>query len=106
MDGEVDQIEDTSIESRGHILAGTLGVPADPLDVTLEEPRAKLPIRIQHLESPGLAPGEASLHPGQGRGTGWGGGRGGELQVGQRRKILQVVEVGNISLSQCVCCSS
>ena len=62
MDGKVDQIEDTSIESHGNISVGTLGVPANPLYVTLEEPRAQLPVSIQHLEGPGIPAGEAGLH--------------------------------------------
>ena len=62
MDGKVDQIESTAIESRGHLSAGTLGEPTNPLDVTLEEARAQLPVSVQHLESPGLPAGEAGLH--------------------------------------------
>ena len=105
MDGKVDQIEDTSIESCGNINVGTLGVPSDPLDVTLEKPGAQFPVSIQHLEGPGLPAGEGGLHGGQGRGTGRGGRQGRQLQVGERGKIIQAVKVGNVAVPQCVCCS-
>ena len=62
MDGKVGQIEDSSVESSDNILIETLGVPSNPLDVSLEKAGPKFTVGIQELESPGLSSGEGSLH--------------------------------------------